>query len=278
MNISLTSLTGVSVGHSVREDKLQGCTVVVFDKPYPVAYKSNGGTARGYDTGIMEDGKSYPSKHAIYISDGAHAGLETGAQIAKALREKGIGWQIEKTIIPSLAGATIMGIGMKLAPFDPTLGYEAVQNLSKEQVEVGCVGVGVGASVGKFSWTANGKCLGMKTGLGSARIDLGNGVIVAALTVVNALGNVIDYDGGVLAGNRNDKEQPRFRTFQGFSNFLTGKQTNTTVSIVGTNAKFPQEDLRRIAEIATHGQVRAICPVNTSLDGEYCLCFFNGRK
>ena len=267
MNNTLTALKGVSVGHSSNAEKLQGCTAVVFDKPYSTAYKSNGGTARTYDSGILDDGKSYNLKHALFISDGAHAGLETSVDVIKALRER-------KIANPSITGACVQSLGLKIASFDPKMGYDAVNNVSTNEVINGNVGVGTGTSVGKFSWTNNGKCLAMKSGIGSARIDLGNGAMVCALTVVNALGNIVNYDGSILAGNRNDLPTPKFRSFEGFSNFLTEKDTNTTISIVGTNINIlNQEDLRRVAEIATHGQVRAVNPINTSLDGDTVFAF-----
>lgn len=272
-NNTLTALHGVNVGHATHLDKLQGVTVVTFDTPYPVAYKANGGTSRLYDNQILNDGKSYPLKYAIFISDGSLKGLETGVEVIKALREKGIGWRIEKSLIPSITGATVQSLGMKLSDFEPNYGYEAVKHASKEPVKGGNVGAGTGVSVGKFSWTKDGKCLAMKTGLGSSRINLPNNVTVCALTVVNALGNVIGADGQILAGNRNDEETKKFRKFEGFSDLLSAK-SNTTISIVGTNAKInTQEDLRKIAEIATHGQVRAINPVNTSIDGDTVFVF-----
>jgi len=273
-NNSLTALNGVSVGHSTNLEKLHGCTVVVFDKPFNVAFSANGGTPRTYDSEVLNAGKSYFLKHAIFISDGAHSGLETAGEIARGLREKGIGWKMDKTINPSITGATVMSLGLKMNKFEPVCGYEAVKNISKDEVQSGNFGAGTGASVGKFSWTENGKCLAMKTGVGSNKIDLGHGGIICSLTIVNALGNVINKDGSILAGNRNDKNKPKFRTFAGFSNFLIDNISNTTISIVGTNIKvYSQEDLRRIAEIATHGQVRAIKPVNTSLDGDSVFVF-----
>lgn len=273
VNKTLTALHGVNVGHATHLDKLQGVTVVTFDTPYPVAYKANGGTSRLYDNQILNDGKSYPLKYAIFISDGSLKGLETAVEVIRALREKGIGWRIEKSVIPSITGATVQSLGMKLSDFDTSYGYEAAHNVSKEPVKGGNIGAGTGVSVGKFSWTKDGKCLAMKTGLGSARINLPNNVMVCALTVVNALGNVIGADGQILAGNRDEEKAKKFRTFEGFSDFLSA-QSNTTISIVGTNAKIStQEDLRKIAEIATHGQVRAINPVNTSLDGDSVFVF-----
>lgn len=273
-NNSLTALNGVSVGHSTNLEKFHGCTVVVFDNPCNVAYKANGGTPRTYDSEILDAGKSYFLKHAIFIADGAHAGLEAASEIIKALREKKIGWKMDKAINPSITGATVMSLGLKNHVFDPKSGYEAVKNISKDEVQAGNFGAGTGTSVGKFSWTEKGKCLAMKTGVGSSKIDLRHGGLICAMTVVNALGNVINYDGTILAGNRNDKTYPKFRKFEGFSNFLMDNFSNTTISIVGTNVKVTnQEDLRKIAETATHGQVRAVNPVNTSLDGDTVFVF-----
>ena len=39
-----------------------------------------------------------------------------------------------------------------------------------------------------------------KGGVGSASVDLGDGLIVSALMVVNAVGDVIDENGQILAG------------------------------------------------------------------------------
>ena len=273
-NNSLTAINGVSAGHYTDTEKLHGCTVVVFDQPCNVACVANGGTPRLYDTDILSAGKSYFLKHGIFIADGAHAGLESASEICQALREKEIGWRMDKSINPSIAGATVMSLGLRNNPYNSKCGYGAVQNLSQDNVEVGNVGAGTGTSVGKFSWTKEGKCLAMKTGVGSSRVDLSNDGLICCLSVVNALGNVIDRDGTILAGNRNDSDKSKFRTFDGFSNFLLDNFSNTTISIVGTNIKVSNmEDLRKIAEIATHGQVRAISPINTSLDGDTVFVF-----
>lgn len=272
-NNTLTALKGVKVGHATHADKLTGCTVVLFDKVYLVAYVANGGTPRTYDTQTLEQGKSFYRKHALYISDGAHLGLETGAHIAKALREQNIGYKMGENIIPSISGACVQSMGVYAAKINPEFGTEAVQNATDAPVQSGNVGAGTGTSVGKFSFNPGDVSMAMKVGVGSAKIELGGGAIVTALSVVNAMGNVIGPDGKIIAGNRHDKDTPKFRTFESMGDFLTEK-SNTTISIVGTNVKLKtQEDLRRIAEIAAHGQIRAINPVNTSLDGDTVFVF-----
>jgi L-aminopeptidase/D-esterase-like protein len=248
--------------------------VVAFERPINVACVSLGGAATTYNTESLKLDKNYYQKHAIFMTDGAMSGLEASYWIAKGLREKNVGWKMGKTINPSMTGVCIMGF--ENSRFDPELGYRAVISLSKNTVESGNVGVGIGAGVGKFSWTDSGKCLGMKGGIGSAKIDLGKGAVVCALTVVNALGNVVDKNGEIMAGNRNDNKDGgfKFRTFEGLSKWAIENQ-NTTISVVGTNIKLPllQQDLTKVAQIATHGQIRAIKPVNTSLDGDTVFAF-----
>lgn len=201
--------------------------------------------------------------------------MESATYINKALREKEIGWKTAESYYPALTGGTIRSIFMDTYGFNPELAVNSVKSLSTDAVKSGNVGVGLGATVGKFSWTEKGECLGMKSGIGSAKIDLGHDAAIYALTVVNALGNVVNPDGSILAGNRHDNSQFRFRIFEGMSQFMTDNLKNTTISIVGTNVKldFIQQDLKRISEIAAHGQVRAINPVNTSVDGDMVFAF-----
>lgn len=272
-NNTLTALNGVRVGHATNTENLAGCTVVLFDKAYPVAFASKGGTPRTYDTTTLEDGRSYYRKHALYIADGAFMGLETAAFIAGELRQQGVGFTIGQNLIPSISGACVQSPGMYKASIDPAFGASAVKNASNDPVVSGNVGAGTGTTVGKFASNPDNINMAMKSGVGSAKIELGSGVVVTALSVVNAIGNIIAEDGSIIAGNRNDRDGSKFRTFEGFSNYITEK-SNTTISIVGINVALEsQEDLRRVADIATHGQIRAINPVNTSLDGDTVFAF-----
>ncbi len=83
------------------------------------------------------------------------------------------------------------------------MGYQACLNASADRVTEGNIGVGTGASVGKLF----GNVLAMKSGLGSASMDIGNGIIVGAIVAVNAWGDVIE-DGKIIAGLRSGKVGP----------------------------------------------------------------------
>ena len=69
-----------------------------------------------------------------------------------------------------------------------------------EDPELGSVGAGTGAAVGKI----RGREFAVKSGVGLAKQHLPQGAKLAALAVVNAFGDVIGEDGQVLAGTRGD--------------------------------------------------------------------------
>lgn len=274
MNKTLTALTGVKVGHSTHEDTLTGCTFILFDNNYPVAYKSYGGAPGTYATENLKGGMSFSTRNGLFIAGGSLNGLSCATAILQRLIDKKLGLRVGNSVMPAISGAIVWDLGLEIAQFEAMYGAEAVDNLSSEPVQNGNVGAGTGTSVGAFSYTKDGLMLAMKSGVGSSRVDLGNKVMVCALSVVNALGNVVLPDGKILAGNRHDMESPRFRTFEGSSDFLTGKALNTTISIVGMNVDLGNhENYERVAHVASHGQVRAINPVHTSVDGDTVFVF-----
>ncbi len=273
MNNTLTALTGVKVGHATDAENLTGCTVILFDKKYPVVSKSYGGAPGTFNTDISTNGKSFDERNAIFIAGGSLTGLMSASDIMKGMIEKHIGDKDHKIINPNITGAIVFDLGVRVAQYDPSLGRKALDNVSSEPVKRGNVGAGTGTSVGKFQFLENGtKIPAIKAGVGCALINVGNGVIVTALSVVNALGNVVNPDGTILAGNRDTEK--KFKTFDETSRFVTKDLMNTTISVVGVNIDLKtRENYEIVANIASHGQIRAINPVNTSIDGDTVFVF-----
>jgi L-aminopeptidase/D-esterase-like protein len=280
-NSTLTALPGVRVGHSTHLDLLTGCTVILFDERTPVAYQSYGGTVGSFNTEGLRAGKTYYKVDAIFIAGGSAAGLIAAAPIVECLRRDGHGTRLgpDRAIVnPSITGAVIHDQGTNLAQFDAEYGAEAYRAASTEPVPGGNLGAGTGATVGKYRWLDGGARTGaMKAGVGSARVDLGNGIVVCALSVVNAIGNIVLPNGEILAGNR--AEHGGWETYEALSDFLTaapprGDRSNTTISVVGINVDLgATEHYERVAHLATHGHVRAINPVHTSGDGDTVFVF-----
>ncbi len=275
MNNTLTALRGVKVGQSTHLDKLTGCTLVMFDQSFPVAYKSYGGAAGTFNTDLLRNGLSFNRRWGLFVAGGSMTGLMSASEIMQRMIENKMGAKSEAIYNPNISGAIVFDLGTRIGQYDPKYGTEAFDNLSDKPVESGNVGAGTGTVVGKFQYVEKGtKNGGMKAGVGSARINLGNGIIICALSVVNALGNVVNPDGTILAGNRD--ENKKFKVFEDTTTFVTGDKMNTTISIVGINVDLKtRENYERIAHFGSQGQIRAINPVNTSIDGDTVFVFSN---
>ncbi|WP_028777907.1 P1 family peptidase [Shimazuella kribbensis] len=272
-NHTLTALTGVKVGHSTHIDKWTGCTVVTFDRALPVAYTAYGGASSTFNTDTLNLGKSYYRRHGLFVAGGCLPGLMSASAIMERMIEDGIGDRSANIINPSISGAIVYDLGTRIAQFNADYGREAYDNASDQPVPNGNVGAGTGTTVGKFHYLEAGRSFpGMKAGIGSARVDLGNGMIICALSVVNAVGNVVLPDGTILAGNRGENEP--FLSYDEIEDFTTQDSMNTTISIVGINVDLhTMENYDRIAHLASHGHVRAIYPVHTSIDGDVVFVF-----
>ena len=279
-NNTLTALTGVRVGHATHADKLTGCTAIMFDRRLSVAYQAYGGGAGGYNTEGLRSGKTNYKLNGIFVTGGSGTGLMAATSIMECLRADGRGSRSGpggSIVNPSITGAAIYDLGMDIAPYEAEYGAEAYRNATKAPVAGGNVGAGTGAAVGKFLWLDGGAKVGaMKGGIGSARVDVGGGMIVTAMSVVNAMGNVVLPDGSVLAGNRDG--HGGYKRFEDVTDVVTRNLQNTTITVVGINVDLGSaEHYEKVAHLATHGQVRAINPVHTSGDGDTVFVFSTGE-
>jgi len=111
------------------------------------------------------------------------------------------------TKIPHVPTAVIFDFGIgdfRVRP-DLKMGYQACLNASRKVAE-GSIGVGTGATVGKLF----GMERAMKGGVGTSSIQGPKGIIVGALVVVNAFGDVFDpVSNQILAGARISRKSAR---------------------------------------------------------------------
>lgn len=109
---------------------------------------------------------------------------------------------------------------------------------------------------------------------------------MGALAVVNALGDVVDRDGTVLAGAQDDAGRPvgidahllEGKGPQGFGARAPLPGTNTTLVVLGTDLPLSRTDLGRLARAATTAFPRAISPVNTPFDGDLLFALSSGGE
>src|SRR5207249_4562819 len=110
---------------------------------------------------------------------------------------------------------------------------------------------------------------GVQGGIGSSAGREGE-VVVGALAAVNALGEIVDDDGRVVAGSRSPdrpEESPP----------ASGQPGNTTLVVVATNATLTKERAHLLAQAAHEGISAAIRPAHTIWDGDTIFTLATGR-
>ena len=119
----------------------------------------------------------------------------------KYLEEQGVGFDAGVAKVPIVAGAVIFDLayGDSQARPDENMGYQACKNASDGVVAQGSVGAGTGATVGEDPWYEK-----FDERRHWHRFNpLPGGVVVGAIVVVNALGDVVEADTGrILAGGK----------------------------------------------------------------------------
>jgi L-aminopeptidase/D-esterase-like protein len=129
-----------------------------------------------------------------------------------------------------------------------------------------------------------GKILGtegmMKGGIALATMEVGKGVTVSALSVVNAFGDVLDEQGAVLAGARREGE---FVNSKHLLLSMAGAPevaplNDTTLSVVMTDGRLDKLQCGMVARMSHDGLARAIDPVHTPVDGDCVFVLATGHK
>jgi L-aminopeptidase/D-esterase-like protein len=102
--------------------------------------------------------------------------------------------------------------------------------------------------------------------------------VVAALAVVNPLGDVWDQGGiivGALRPNGTFVNQTK-AMLDGVPSPLFLQPTNTTIAVVATTARLTKAEASRVATLAQDGMARAISPIHTQWDGDTVFCLALG--
>ena len=273
----LTAIPGVQVGHASDFDGLTGCTVVLFS-----GGAVGGVDVRGSATGTEELTLLSPMHltervHGVVLAGGSAFGLEAASGVRRYLEHKGIGYETGAAKVPLVPAAILYDLAIGKASARPTreMGEVAAGAASSGPVAEGCVGAGTGATVGKVLGTDR----AMKSGLGTAAVEMPGGVMVAALAAVNAVGDVIDpKTGRIVAGARTAKDSREFANSAAALEQGTGRHgLNTTLVVVATNSRLNKVGASKLAEFGSAGVARTIAPVWTMFDGDVTFGFSCGN-
>jgi L-aminopeptidase/D-esterase-like protein len=282
----LTDVPGILVGHATDADALTGCTVILCGTEAVGGVDVRGAATGSCELDTLNPGHVAPYVHAIVLAGGSAFGLEASSGTRRVLEKRGVGFDTGVAHVPIVPGAILFDLGIGRADVRPgrEMGEKATLAAHAGPVAEGNAGAGTGATVGKIF----GMKQAMKSGLGSASLTLGSGTMVAALVVVNALGDVIDpRTGKIIAGARKSPSSRDFvdsaaamRHGVGGSNSWRGNsgRGNTTLAVVATNARLDKVQANKVAALAGTGVVRTISPVNTMADGDITFAISLGRE
>jgi L-aminopeptidase/D-esterase-like protein len=271
--VAITDVAGVRVGHWSDPEAMTGCTVLLFPPDGVVCGVDVRGAAPGTrETDLLRPGRTIDRVHALLLTGGSAFGLAAADGVMRWLAERRVGVKVGPALVPIVPAAVIfdLGVGSPVAFPGPEQGYAACEDAARgADCASGPLGAGTGTTVAKlFDSSAPG-------GLGTASLTLPGGVVVGALAVVNAIGDVVGRTGNVLSGGGRDSwsrilnEGPPQRPVAG---------GNTTLAVVATDAALDKTACCRLATVAHDALAMAIRPVHTPFDGDTIFAVSTGAK
>jgi L-aminopeptidase/D-esterase-like protein len=272
---------GFSVGHWTDIEAATGCTVVLPPPEGAVASGDvRGGGPSTRETDLLNPIANAARVHGVMLSGGSAFGLAAADGVVRWLERNGRGYDTPGGIVPLVPGAVVYD----LMSGDPTrrpgpAEGEAACEAATEDPQLGSVGAGTGAAVGKI----RGREFAVKSGVGLAKQHLPQGAKLAALAVVNAVGDVIGEGGQVLAGARGDDgsficttSQLRTRLIELPTSRRGEPLESTTLVCLMTDAELTKAECGIVAKMAHAGMARAVDPVHSSADGDVVFTLTSG--
>lgn len=275
---AITDVPGIRVGHCTDREHRTGLTVVLCDGDAVAGADLRGSACGTRQFDSLLGFHVVSGIQAVLFTGGSAFGLDATGGVMRFLEENNRGLTLYQACIPTVPTAVIFDLFLGRRRPDAEMAYRACVTAGDGPVEIGSVGAGTGATIGKLS----GAPWGMKGGVGTESTWIGPGVKVGVLVVVNAFGDVIDTDGTVLAGARTGPEGEKLarmgKVMMEGENGKAGPGECTTLGVVATDAKLDRDQAIKVAEMAQDGIARAIAPAHSVYDGDLLICLSLGEK
>ena len=277
---TLTDVRGLSVGHFTHTRRPTGCTVVLTPQGAVAGVDVRGASPGTRETELLSPLNAVEQVHAILLSGGSAFGLDAAGGVMRWLEEQGAGVEVGGVRVPIVPAAILFDLFTGDASIRPdaAAGYAAcVAALTTPEAQ-GNVGAGAGAVVGKLFGLAR----AMKGGIGSASVCV-NGVTVAAMVAVNAVGDVVDpHSGTVVAGARSADGLSMIGSTRAILNGTTLQPpmpgAATSIGVIATDAVINKVQANKMAQMAHDGLARSINPVHTLSDGDTLFALGTGAS
>lgn len=276
----VTDVAGLIVGNAEDERVRTGVTVLIPERPAVAAIDVRGGGPGTRESDALGPAGSVDVVHGLVLSGGSAFGLDAATGLQGWLAERGVGFQVGPVRVPIVPQAILFDLlngGDKIWGERPP--YQALARAAASaagpEFAIGSAGAGYGAT------TAT-----LRGGLGSASLVMPEGVTVGAIVAVNALGSAtigrspyfwagpleIDAEAGGRGWPATGADDAHAPLLKG------GRQENTTIAIVATDAVLDRRGCMRLAAMAQTGLARALWPVHAPLDGDVVFAISTGRR
>ena len=271
--MKVTIPSGFKIGHY--DDDFTGVSVIISESGAVGGVDCRGGAPGTRETDLLRSEKMMQKINAVVLSGGSAYGLASTVGVMEYLKDHGIGYRTAGKIVPIVCGAVLFDLNQKEYHY-PTAEYglNACKNASKT-LDFGNIGAGKGATVGKIRGLKN----ACKSGIGASTVKVA-GVTVTAVVAVNAMGDVVDDSGKIIAGAKGKNGEfintEKCLANGEFAKLLLG--ANTTIGCIITDAKLSKTEANLIASISHNGLARAIRPVHTMYDGDTMFCMASGKR
>ena len=256
-----------------------GVTVVLCPEGTIGSCEIRGGAPATRETVLLEPGRTVERVDAVVLTGGSAFGLATADGVMAWLAERDRGFPTRGgpvPIVPTAAiydlvvGDPVVGVDQRPGAAEGRAAAEAAESGdAAPSVLAGRLGAGTGATIGKWRGPEH----AVPGGLGFAKLGVATHESVWALAVVNAVGDVVDIDGTVLAGSTAPVDTPAFpdpgddgNLFQNATLFQ-----NTTLVVVGTDAALTKLECHLVAQSGHDGLAQALRPSHTRHDGDLVI-------
>ena len=259
-------MPGVRAGHWTGPGT--GVTVIVAPARTVGSGEVRGGAPATREFALLDPARVVAEVDAVVLTGGSAFGLATADGVMRYLAERGRGFPTAGGPVPVVPTAAIYDL-LESGPMRPGAveGYAAALMSERDDAfDVGRVGVGCGATVGK--WRGRDHAVPGGVGLAHARVDEAT---VAAIAVANALGDVVAEDGRVLAGSTAPAGSPGFPTPRPFE-----ETANTTLVVVTTDGRCDKPACHLVAQSAHDGLARSVRPAHSRFDGDLAVALATG--
>jgi L-aminopeptidase/D-esterase-like protein len=254
---------GFKLGHWTDPSGLTGCTIILPPRDNVASCEVRGSSPGSREIEQLRTDLRLTEVHGVLLTGGSAFGLAAADGVMSWLAERDIGYRTPVAIVPIVPTAVIFYLGRatNAARPGPEQGRAACDAATEDDVATGRAGAGAGAMVGKWAGIEYASPGGI--GIGRAQQE---GEAVSAIAVVNAIGDVLDADGSVVAGTTAPDPTWRGRPPE--------PALNTVLVCAVTKASLDKRDVHWLSARAADGVTSTVRPAHTRYDGD--IAFFVG--